>query len=151
MILALALLLTVVVIVFTLLVRPQDLPEPEPVSPVQHLDERKARIYENLRDLQFEYRVGKLSDEDYQRTKLGLQSELAATLAEIDRVLGKASPKLPAAAPAAQSAPVIAGPPPVEPPREIEDPLRCPHCLARFERPMKFCGQCGKPMTEVDA
>ena len=151
MILALALLLTVAVIVFTLLVRPQDLPEPEPVSPVQHLDERKARIYENLRDLQFEYRVGKLSDEDYQRTKLGLQSELAATLAEIDRVLGKAPPKPPAASPAPQSAPVVAAASPIEIPREIEDPLRCPHCLVRFERPMKFCGQCGKPMTEVDA
>ena len=147
MILALALLLTVAVIVFTLLVRPQDLPEPEPVSPVQHLDERKARIYENLRDLQFEYRVGKLSDEDYQRTKLGLQSELAATLAEIDRVLGRAQPKLAPAVAVPEPAPVTAGAPPVE----IPDPLQCPHCLARFERPMKFCGQCGKPMTEVDA
>jgi hypothetical protein len=95
MILVLALLLTAAVIVFTLFVRPQDLPAPEPVSPVAHLEERKARIYENLRDLQFEYRLGKLSDEDYQRTKLGLQAELASTLAEIDRVLGKA----PAAAP----------------------------------------------------
>ena len=54
------------------------LPEPEPVSPFQHLDERKAAIYENLRDLQFEYRVGKLSDADYQSTKKDLQKELAA-------------------------------------------------------------------------
>ena len=38
----------------------------------QYLDDRKAQIYENLRDLQFEYRVGKLSDEDYQSTKRDL-------------------------------------------------------------------------------
>ena len=57
--------------------RAKDLPQPEPVSPFQHLDERKAAIYENLRDLQFEYRVGKLSDQDYQQTKLDLQRELA--------------------------------------------------------------------------
>ena len=49
----------------------KDLPEPEPVSPFQHLDERKAAIYENLRDLQFEYRVGKLSDADYQHDQAG--------------------------------------------------------------------------------
>ena len=42
------------------------------MSPTQHLDERKAAIYENLRDLQFEYRVGKLSDADYAQTKLAL-------------------------------------------------------------------------------
>ena len=53
---------------------------------MQHLETRKAAIYENLRDLQFEYRVGKLSDDDYQRTKKEMQAELAALLAEIDAV-----------------------------------------------------------------
>ena len=62
------------------------MPEPEPVSPFQHLDERKAAIYENLRDLQFEYRVGKLSDDDYQSTKKDLQKELARVLAEVDKL-----------------------------------------------------------------
>src|SRR5271154_433379 len=86
MIIAIAALLAVGVVVFTLGVRARDLPVPEPVSPFQHLDERKAAIYENLRDLQFEYRVGKLSDEDYQQTKKDLQKELAGVLAEVDRI-----------------------------------------------------------------
>src|SRR2546425_6395615 len=86
MIIFAASLLTIGVIVFILSVRSKDLPAPEPVSPFQHLDERKAAIYENLRDLQFEYRVGKLSDQDYQQTKLDLQRELAGVMAEIDRV-----------------------------------------------------------------
>src|SRR3981081_4214646 len=86
MIIFLACVLTVGVIVFILSVRAKDLPEPAPVSPFDHLDERKAAIYENLRDLQFEYRVGKLSDQDYQQTKQDLQKELAVVLAEIDRV-----------------------------------------------------------------
>ena len=72
--------------------RAKDLPEPEPVSPFQHLDERKAAIYENLRDLQFEYRVGKLSDDDYQQTKKDLQNELAGVLAEVDRLKLQLSP-----------------------------------------------------------
>src|SRR3989442_11040025 len=86
MAIALSSLLTVGVIVFIIAVRAKDLPAPLPVSPFQHLDERKAAIYENLRDLQFEYRVGKLSDHDYQQTKQDLQKELAGVLAEVDRL-----------------------------------------------------------------
>ena len=66
--------------------RSKDLPPAVPDSPVQHLETRKAAIYENLRDLQFEYRVGKLSDEDYQRTKKEMQAELAVVLGEIDSI-----------------------------------------------------------------
>ena len=86
MIIFAAALLTVGVLVFIVFVRARDLPEPEPVSPFDHLDQRKAAIYENLRDLQFEFRVGKLSDQDYQQTKQDLQKELAGVLAEIDKV-----------------------------------------------------------------
>jgi len=113
---------------FILTVRAKDLPEPEPVSPFQHLDERKAAIYENLRDLQFEYRVGKLSDQDYQQTKKDLQRELAGVMAEVDRLKLQLSPN--GAAPA---------------PKPI-DPLTCPHCGAKFAQALKFCGECGKAM-----
>jgi ABC-type phosphate transport system auxiliary subunit len=54
-------------------------------------DERKARIYENLRDLQFELRLGKLSDEDYATAKTGLQKELAKVLAEVEALKAKLS------------------------------------------------------------
>lgn len=131
MILLVAALLTVGAVLFTLLVRQRDLPAPEPVSPAAHLEERKARIYEGLRDLQFEYRVGKLSEEDYQRTKAELQADLARVLAEIDEILGK-GPK-PVAVSRAEAAPAAAS-------------VRCPFCGAAFERPMKFCGECGQPM-----
>src|SRR3979409_2357928 len=100
MIIAIAALLAVGVVIFILGIRSKDLPAPEPVSPFQHLDERKAAIYENLRDLQFEYRVGKLSDQDYQQTKLDLQRELAGVMAEIDRVKAEiAAGKIPMPAP----------------------------------------------------
>src|SRR6266508_3596251 len=100
MIIALTSLLAVVVVVFVISVRAKDLPQPEPVSPFEHLDERKASIYENLRDLQFEYRVGKLSDQDYQQTKLDLQKELATVMAEIDRVKAEiAAGKIPVRTP----------------------------------------------------
>src|SRR5690242_1251578 len=84
MTIALAIALTVGILVFVLFIRPKDVPEPVPVSPLQHLEDRKAAIYDNLRDLQFEYRVGKLSDADYQQMKLTLQKELAGVLAEME-------------------------------------------------------------------
>src|SRR4051795_11976128 len=104
MIIAVTCLVAIVVIAFILTVRPKDLPAPEPVSPFAHLDERKAAIYENLRDLQFEYRLGKLSDNDYQLTKKDLQKELAAVMAEVDKVKltlqGGRGPVAPVPAPA---------------------------------------------------
>lgn len=141
MIFAASILLTAGVLAFVLFVRSSDLPEAVAESPIRHLEERKAVIYDNLRDLNFEYRLGKLSDADYSKTKLTLQNELAAVLAGIDAVLQKS----PAAAPpkaAAKSAAKSSA---------KADPLKCPHCGAQFDKPMKFCGECGKTMPEVQA
>lgn len=62
----------------------RSIPEPEPASPVDHLEDKKATIYESLRDLQAEYRMNKLSDSDYERTKQDLQRELAVVMAQIE-------------------------------------------------------------------
>ena len=43
--LAAAILLIIVTVAFTLSVRVKDMPVPEPVSPVQHLIDRRAAIY----------------------------------------------------------------------------------------------------------
>jgi len=48
-----------------------------------YLRERKDAVYENLRDLNFEYKAGKVPDADYQSLKAALQDEAAALLAEI--------------------------------------------------------------------
>lgn len=120
---AAAVLLAMGVLVFTLFVRGKDIPEPESPSPTAHLEEKKTRIYENLRDLQFEYRLGKLSDEDYQKTKQGLQRELAGILAEIEAV---------GVVPSVRPKP---------------DGRTCPKCGAKFSKALKFCGECGKAMA----
>ena len=143
MIIAIACIVAIAVIAFILGVRPKDLPEPEPESPFQHLDERKAAIYENLRDLQFEYRVGKLSDEDYQTTKKDLQSELATVLAEVDKLKIKLGVNVNGAAPP----PRQALPPKPAPARAAKKSgFTCDACGATFDQELKFCGECGKPM-----
>jgi hypothetical protein len=84
MIIACAIGLALLVIALTLFIRDQDVPKLPPENPFAVYDERKARIYENLRDLQFELRLGKLSDEDYAKSKATLQAELAQVLAEME-------------------------------------------------------------------
>ena len=125
---------------YLIFIRNKDLPTPAPISPFRHLDERKAAIYENLRDLQFEYRLDKLSDDDYKATKLELQKELARVLAEVDRVkaeLGQ-SPSQPATKAVAQPKTVAESKPIMQ--------SVCPSCGAKFDKALKFCGECGKPM-----
>jgi len=39
------------------------------------LESKKKTIYENLRELDFDYEMGKLSDEDYQRLRQGYMGE----------------------------------------------------------------------------
>ncbi len=48
-----------------------------------YLRERKEVVYENLRDLNFEYKAGKLPATDYQNMKNSLEEEAAAILSEI--------------------------------------------------------------------
>ena len=48
------------------------------------LEERKEQLYENLRDLNFEYRAGKYPEEDFQVQRAQLEKEAAQLLAEID-------------------------------------------------------------------
>jgi hypothetical protein len=136
MIIVVTCLIAIAVIAFILGIRPKDLRAPEPESPFAHLDERKAAIYENLRDLQFEYRLDKLSDEDYQATKKDLQKELAGVLAEIDKLKT-------VLASGAGAAPAAAKPNGAKPAAKA---FTCPTCGATFPQPLKFCGECGKPM-----
>ena len=58
-----------------------------------YLRERKDAVYENLRDLNFEYKAGKVPDADFASIKTSLQDEAATLLAEIDRLENSAPQK----------------------------------------------------------
>lgn len=53
---------------------------------LSYLRERREVVYENLRDLNFEYKAGKVPDVDFQSLKASLEEEAAAVLAEIARL-----------------------------------------------------------------
>ena len=56
-----------------------------------YLRERKEAVYENLRDLNFEYKAGKFPDTDYQAMRSTLEAEAAQVLAEIEQLEHTAS------------------------------------------------------------
>ena len=53
---------------------------------LDYLEERKEQLYENLRDLNFEYRAGKYPEEDFQEQRSQLENETAQLVAEMDHL-----------------------------------------------------------------
>ena len=51
-----------------------------------YLYERKEVVYENLRDLNFEYKAGKFAQADYENMRQGMENEAARLLAEIEKL-----------------------------------------------------------------
>lgn len=51
---------------------------------LEYLRERKDVLYDNLRDLNFEYRSGKFVEQDYRAQQTILENEAAGVLAEIE-------------------------------------------------------------------
>ena len=48
--------------------------------------ERKDQLYENLRDLNFEYKAGKYPEEDFEVQRTQLENEAELLLAEIEHL-----------------------------------------------------------------
>ena len=71
---------------FTSFYQPGEVETGEKKTRLTYLLERKEATYENLRDLNFEYRAGKLSEQDYAVQRASLEDEAAAILAEIESI-----------------------------------------------------------------
>lgn len=59
-------------------------------SRLEFLRERKEALYDNLRDLNFEYRAGKYVEEDYRAQQNILETEAAGVMAEIEHLESQA-------------------------------------------------------------
>jgi rubrerythrin len=114
---------------------PGDSTLPVDVTPSADLKRRRMVIYENLQDLDFEYKAGKVSEADYQTMRRNYLSEAAQLmLASQDReqmsdheafieqevALRRAQLKAP-----------------------ISQAYVCPKCGFENPLPVKFCGECG--------
>jgi len=66
--------------------QPDEVDAGEEKTRKMYLEERKDATYENLRDLNFEYKAGKLSEQDYAMQRAALEDEAAAILAELEQI-----------------------------------------------------------------
>ena len=137
-------LLAVGAIGFTLFVRERDIPAAAVENPeLKHLETRRQILLENMKDLQFEYLQGKLSDGDYQSLKEGFQLEMAEILDATERL--QASQNIGTKHPVGrapntkQKASSVAGNPAANPPAGVP----CPSCSFSNLPSNRFCGQCG--------
>ena len=71
-------------------------PQGRVMAPVEktrldYLRERKDVVYENLRDLNFEFRAGKYPEDDYARQRTSLEDEAAKLVTEMESLGGSSS------------------------------------------------------------
>jgi len=83
-------LLAAAAIVFIFGVQPDDSDSAPHRTKLDQLMDRRDAIYDNLRDLRFEFRAGKFSERDYDEIKQSLEVEAARVLVEMDRLTGGA-------------------------------------------------------------
>ncbi len=68
---------------------PGEIESGENKTRLTYLRERKDVLYENLRDLNFEYIAGKFPEPDYLAMRASLEDETVAVLAEIEELENK--------------------------------------------------------------
>jgi len=108
---------------------------PVDVTPLADLKRRRLVVYENLKDLEFEFQAGKIAREDYDSLKvnyLGEAAELMAVSQDVEQV--KESEALIEREVAARRARRKA---------EASVEYVCKKCGFENPLPVKFCGECG--------
>jgi len=98
---------------------------------------QKAVVYSNLKDLEFEHKMGRLGEADFHRLEAGFKAEAAEILSRLDQ-LGAAEnlDEGMEQAIAARITQLAAG-------RKAE-PATCPSCGADLVPGKQFCAGCGR-------
>ena len=61
--------------------------DPEDSSPHAQLHQERARLYTELKELEFDYQAGKLAESDYAMLKLDIENKAAGVLQQLDSLL----------------------------------------------------------------
>lgn len=106
---------------------------------LDRLLDRKTGVYRNLRDLEFEYRMGRLSDADFQQLEAEYKNEAAGVLQRLDQLNSSENIDEQIEREVAARKARLYG---ARSKRERESP-RCPSCGAEIISGKKFCADCG--------
>jgi hypothetical protein len=80
--------LTAAILIFVFMIEPDPGDSAPHRSRLDQLLEKRDTIYDNLRDLKFEYRSGKFAEGDFEAMKETLEREAAVVLQEIEAATG---------------------------------------------------------------
>ena len=86
-----------------------------------YLAARKTAIYRNIKELEFEYKMGRLTEPDFQRLKMEYKDEAAEILQKLDMLNDS----------------------PVKQVSDGKTTNTCPACGAKTIPEKKFCADCG--------
>ena len=100
------------------------------------LEQERAHALQGLRELEFDREMGKLSEEDCQDLRRGLENKALAAMAAMEKLQGETRV---APASAALRRPAS----PKAPRRVVTQVNVCPECGVRLKSGAKFCSECG--------
>jgi hypothetical protein len=100
---------------------------------------RKAAVYGNLKDLEFEYKMGRLSDPDFQQLRAAYKNEAADILKSLDqlKIYKNLDAEIEKDISLRKSGPVGSET------KQAKAPAYCPDCGAKAQAGKKFCADCG--------
>ena len=116
-------------------------PLPIDITPEADLKRRRMVLYDNLQDLEFEFKSKRIAENDYRTLRESYKVEAARLMAasqELER--GNLYDK------------IIEREVAVRRQRRrdrIAEAYLCPHCGFENPVPVKFCGECGKPIAKA--
>lgn len=113
---------------------------------LDRLTNRKAVVYSNLKDLEFEHKMGRLSDADFRQLEAGYKNEAALILQSLDQLSAfedqdEMLEKEIASRKASLFASVSGG---------GKELLHCPSCGAATIPGKRFCADCGRQLKQID-
>jgi len=90
---------------------------------------RKESLYTAIKDLDFDYKTGKIDDDDYKVMKAGLESDALELLGRIDNYEKQAPADI------SSGSSSVSG--------QKKETAFCHECGASIQRSHKFCSECG--------
>jgi hypothetical protein len=133
-----------------------DMPEPLRVSLREELEREKALVLRSLKELEFDKKMGKVSDDDYGDISGRLRARALALMADLDRIPSQQADDRPSdiVPGPSEGSPVHGRPGTDGTPGRTRDDVHgttCPSCGTRNDPDARFCKQCGAGVARTGA
>lgn len=129
----------------------------EELREIEELVARKSVLLQGLKDIEFDYETGKLSEEDYERLREKNERQAVQVMRKLDDLRGDVD--LDEAIDSAlerrlqeraRTVPADRSAETPDPEQETPATIECPECGKRLEAEARFCSRCGRPLDDEE-